>query len=151
MNTAKSVDVLRTLIEVNNSSIAGYESALKETSQADLKILFSQFEQKSRKSKAALISEVHKLNNAPLDGPEPEGTSHRAWLDHKGPLTGKDRRAMLNLCEYLEKAAANAYEAALEYNHGGFTDEQQAMLYGQHTLIKENLKEIKILEDRLND
>ena len=109
MNTGRSLDILRILIEVNNKSIAGYEAAIKETGEADLKALFAQFKHKSQTCKAVLIGEVHKLNKTPVNGPEPAGTSHRVWLDYRGPLTGKDRLAMLNACEYTEKVAAHAY------------------------------------------
>ena len=148
MNTGRSLDILRILIEVNNKSIAGYEAAIKETGEADLKALFAQFKNKSQASKTALIGEVHKLNKTPMNGAEPVGTSHRAWLDYRGPLTGKDRLAMLNACEYTEKVAAHAYEEVLESNPKDLTTEQQTMLSGQHALIKGNLEVLKVLQDR---
>lgn len=151
MHTAKSADLLRTLIEVNNNSIAGYEASLKETAEADLKMLFKQFKQKSQACKTELIYELRQLDKTLMDGTEPAGTSHRAWLDYKGPLTGKDRTTMLNACEYIERVAANAYQEVLENNPDTFTAEQKTMLFRQHALILENLEALKILQDVLQE
>ena len=142
---------MRTLIEVNNNSIAGYEASLKETGEADLKMLFKQFKQKSQVCKTALIAELRRLDDSVQDGAEPAGTSHRAWLDYKGPLTGKDRMTMLNACEYIERVAANTYLAVLETHPDTFSAEQEAMLFGQHALILENLEALKILQDVLQE
>ena len=41
MDNEKTVDVLNTLIEINNDRIEGYETATKETQEDDLKKLFA--------------------------------------------------------------------------------------------------------------
>ena len=42
MDNKKSIDVLNTLIEINNDRIEGYETASKETDEPDLIKLFTQ-------------------------------------------------------------------------------------------------------------
>ena len=55
MNKEKSIDVINSLIEINNDRIEGYETASKETQEADLKSVFSQFAKTSEKCKLELI------------------------------------------------------------------------------------------------
>ena len=37
MNTEKSIEILNSLIQINNDRIQGYETASKETEEVDLK------------------------------------------------------------------------------------------------------------------
>jgi hypothetical protein len=55
----KSVDVLNSLITINNDRIAGYETALDEAKDEDLRTLFTQYMQNSKtcKNEEAIISE----------------------------------------------------------------------------------------------
>ncbi len=48
---AKAIEVLNSLITINNDRIEGYETASKETEEHDLKTLFAQFISTSRKCK----------------------------------------------------------------------------------------------------
>ncbi|MFV5690363.1 DUF2383 domain-containing protein [Flavobacterium sp. ZT3R25] len=61
MDQEKSIDVLNTLIEINNDRIEGYKTALEETEESDLKALFSQLMKTSQNCKMELVSEVQKL------------------------------------------------------------------------------------------
>jgi hypothetical protein len=51
MEKEKSIDVLNTLIEINNYRIEGYETASKETKEQDLKTLFAQLSHTIQKCK----------------------------------------------------------------------------------------------------
>ena len=51
MGKEKLIDVLNTLIEINNDRIEGYETASKETKEQDLKTLFAQLSQTIQKCK----------------------------------------------------------------------------------------------------
>ena len=46
-------------------------------------------------------------------------------------LTGNDRKAILNLCEYGEDVAIEAYEDALNNEAENISTEQQTMLRSQ--------------------
>ncbi|MCC7453297.1 MAG: hypothetical protein IT222_03950, partial [Crocinitomix sp.] len=43
MKNEKSIEVLTTLITINNDRIEGYETASKESKESDLKSLFAKF------------------------------------------------------------------------------------------------------------
>lgn len=69
----KSAEVLNSLITIHNDRIKGYETALDETKDADLKSLFSEFIQTSRSAKKELDVEVIKLGEKPEDGTRLDG------------------------------------------------------------------------------
>ena len=110
----KSVDVLNSLITINNDRIAGYETALDEAKDEDLKVLFSEYKQNSEECKSELVAEVQKLGGEPEEGTRADGKIYRAWMDFKSMVTGKDRKAILSSCEYGEDVAVNSYEKALK-------------------------------------
>lgn len=149
MNKDNSIDVLNTIIEINNDRIEGYETAEKETDQADLKSLFSEFMHNSQNCKTELVNEVRRLGGTPTEGTTTSGKVYRVWMDIKSALTGRDRKAILNSCEYGEDAAMETYQKALTNHSEDLTLEQQAMLRRQHTLIKADHDKVKSLRDML--
>ena len=73
MKNEKTIDVLNTIIEINNDRIEGYETALKETEEAEFKSLFAQFAYTSQKCNSQLIDEVQKLGGTPAEGTKVSG------------------------------------------------------------------------------
>ena len=149
MEKEKTIEVLNTLITINNDRIEGYETATKETEEQDLKTLFTAFIQTSQKCKQELVSEVSKLGGKVAEGTKISGNFFRVWMDVKAALTGKDRKAILNSCEFGEDAAVDTYKNALRNNLSDITAEQQTMLNAQHALIKADHDKIKSMRDAL--
>lgn len=150
MNNEKSIDVLNTLIEINNDRIEGYQTASKETEESDLKNLFSSLSATSKKCKAELIEEVRRLGGTPAEGTMITGKFFRAWMDVKAALTGNDRKAILNSCEYGEDVAVGAYDKALSNDHDDdLGSEQISMIESQRELIKADHDQVKSLRDVL--
>jgi uncharacterized protein (TIGR02284 family) len=116
MQEKKSIDVLNTLVEINNDRIEGYGTASTETEETDLKTLFAQLAQTSQHCRAELVDEVNQLGGEPVEGTKTSGKFFRAWMDVKSALTGQDRKAILNSCEYGEKVAVGTYKKVLENN-----------------------------------
>lgn len=149
MNNEKTVDILNSLIEINNDRIEGYETASKETEEDDLKELFSRLIKTSTKCKQELTQEVLRLGGTPIEGTKISGKFFRAWMDVKVALASDDRKAILNSCEYGEDAALSTYEEALE-NESEYLDEDQLnMVEDQFQLIEADHDEIKDLRDQL--
>ena len=149
MNKEKSIEVLNTLIEINNDRIAGYETASKETEETDLQALFLGLKQTSEKCKTELVSEVVKLGGVPTEGTKTTGKLYRVWMDIKSALTGKDRKTILNSCEFGEDMAVDTYRKALRDNLLDITAEQQTMLNAQFVKIKVGHDTVKSLRDTL--
>jgi uncharacterized protein (TIGR02284 family) len=146
MNTEKSIDILNSLIQINNDRIEGYETASKEADETDLKTLFSHFTETSLKCKADLVAEVKRLGGKPIEGTTTSGKFYRVWMDIKSAITGSDRKTIVNSCEYGEDVAVQTYNDALSHAED-LTPEQLMMIKEQHSAIKANHDKIKNLRD----
>lgn len=149
METEKSIEVLNSLIIINNDRMEGYETASKETEENELKSLFSKFIATSQKCKQELVREVTILGGIPDEGTRTTGKFFRVWMDVKAALTGKDRKTILNSCEFGEDAAVATYTKAMSNNRDALTAEQQTLLNAQHAIIKADHDKVKALRDAL--
>lgn len=149
MNKEKSIEVLNTLIEINNDRIAGYETASKETEEVDLKSLFLGLKQTSEKCNIELINEVVKLDGKPTEGTKTTGKLYRMWMDIKSALTGRDRKAILTSCEFGEDMAVDTYQKALRDNLSDITADQQTLINIQLGQIKAGHDKVKNLRGAL--
>jgi len=147
MNKEKTIEVLNSLIEINNDRIEGYQTAAKETKELDLKALFGQFARTSEKCRSELVNEVHKLGGTPTEGTKTTGKLYRAWMDVKSALTGQDRKAILSSCEYGEDVAVDTYKKALKDYSEYLTAEQNSMIGAQQASIKSDHNKVKGLRD----
>lgn len=149
MDNEKSVDVLNSLIVINNDRIEGYDTAYKETEEGDLKALFEKLGKTSHKCKSALISEVHKLGGEVEEGTTTSGKFYRVWMDIKAALTNKDRKAILSSCEFGEDFAVKTYKEAMESE--GLSSDLRTLINDQYTEIKSGHDIVKSLRDALKE
>jgi uncharacterized protein (TIGR02284 family) len=149
MDNEKSIDVLNTLIVINNDRIEGYETASKETDESDLKTLFAQFKQTSEKCKTELIAEVTKLGGTPDEGTRTTGKFFRVWMDVKAALSGKNRKVILDSCEYGEGVATETYSDVLSKDLENLSPDQQTMLHEQYSLLKADGEKVESLKEML--
>ena len=148
MGNNKSIDVFNTLIEINNDRIEGYETASTETKEIDLKNLFKQLARTSVENRFNLIEAVKLLGGTPVEGTKTTGKFFRVWMDVKAAITGKDRKAIFNSCEFGEDMAVSTYKKALEKSED-LNDDQTALVKKQYVLIKADHDTVKGLRDSL--
>jgi uncharacterized protein (TIGR02284 family) len=147
MELEKTIDVLNKLVEINNDRIEGYRTASNETDEADLKALFLQFAQISEKCKQELSSEIFNLGGTSTEETKLSGKVFRTWMDIKSTLTGHDRIALLNSCEYGEEHAIETYEEVINEEMDYLSIEQQTLVRKQYALIQADHTRLKsILE-----
>lgn len=149
MNKDKTIDVLNKLIVINNDRIEGYETATEDTEQADLKVLFKELQQTSQKCKTELVSEVNRLDGTPEEGTRLTGKVYRMWMDIKGAVTGNDRKAVIDWCEYGEDVALDTYQKAISENSEDLSESQQTLLKEQHRALKADHDKVRVLRDAL--
>lgn len=147
MENGKTIEVLNTLITINNDRIEGYETASDETDEQDLKTFFSELKQTSLHCNKELKAEVTKLGGTPTEGTRTTGKFFRVWMDVKVALTSKDRKAILNSCEYGEDVAKETYENALKNDAENLSAAQQNMIKAQHTLLVADHDKVKSMRD----
>jgi uncharacterized protein (TIGR02284 family) len=144
----KLVDVLNDLIRINNDRIEGYDKASKEAEieDVDLKALFAQMASESKTYRSELNAEVVKLGGEPATGTTNSGKFYRVWMDVKAAFTGRDRKAILENCEFGEDAAQDAYQSALESDAAMTTDVRQ-LISTQKSSLKKSHDTIKKYRD----
>jgi uncharacterized protein (TIGR02284 family) len=142
----KIVDVLNNLVQINNDRIEGYERAAKETEDSDLKSLFNQMASKSHMMKSQLSSEVIKRSGKPTESTTTSGKAFRVWMDFKAALTGKNKKAILDSCEFGEDAAQGTYEDVLK-DGTELPGELAALISNQKTQLREDHDRVKSLRD----
>jgi len=143
----KSIDTLNSLLEINYDRIEGYARASKETNEFDLKNLFSKFAATSYECRQQLVTEVKKLQGAPVKGTPISGRFYRAWMDIKTALAHKDRKRIIDSCEFAESVALKTYEDALSNNPLG--SHLHELIHDQYSMIKSDHDKVKTLRDAL--
>ena len=146
MNTGKAIDVLNSLIEINNDRIYGYETASKEVGETDLKMMFLHATETSLQCKAQLVAEVQSLNGVQTESTTTSGKFYRLWMDIKASFSGKDRKVILDSCVFGEEAAIETYEDVLK-DLENVTLNQQMIIQEQLLLIKADYAKVKNLRD----
>ena len=147
MENEKTIDALNELIEINNDRVEGYETASSETKSSDLKSLFSELTRTSQNNLSELRAEVNRLGGKPEEGTRVTGKFFRVWMDVKAALTGDDRGAILNSCEFGEDKALEAYEHVFENHTDQLNNEQLDMIRKQQTALRADHDRVKALRD----
>ena len=146
MDRAKSIEVLNTLLEINNDRSQGYQTAMLETEEYGLKVWLSQFQQTSERCKQELIARVLKFGGIPLSGKtDLPSKIHRVWMDIKAVVTGNERVAILDSCLYGESITIDTYNTLIENNLEDLNAEDKAMLVAQCFSIKADQDQVKAL------
>jgi len=151
MNSEETIDVLNELIQINNDRIEGYETAAKETEEGDLKVFFADLQKTSLQCKEQLSAEVVKLGGTPTDDTKLTGKFFRVWMDVKAAINGKDRKAILESCEYGEDVAQETYQDVLEDEQDNLSEAQIAIIQAQYLLLQADHEKVKFLRDTLVD
>ncbi len=113
--TDNTKDALNDLIIINNDRYEGYQKAMEQTKDSDLKSLFSKYSIQSKGYATSLRNLFPAGEEQPArDETRISGKFYRAWMDVKNALSSDDRQAVLNSCEYGEDVAKKAYENVLE-------------------------------------
>ena len=111
------VDDLNELVKINNDRIQGYLKAVEDTEDTQLDHLFNEMIVQSQNFRSQLADHIVRIDGtAVTDTTSTDVGSkiHRAWIDIKSAVTGKDRDTVLSSVTFGENAAVEAYESAVE-------------------------------------
>ena len=148
MDKEKQIGIVNDLIRINNDRVEGYEKAIDELKDedADLKTLFSRYVSESRQYAQELTTEVQRLGGDPADGTTNSGKVYRVWMDLKAAVSGKDRKAILDNCEFGEDAAQKAYDTALNSDED-LEPTLRELIVKQKATLRAGHDEVKRLRD----
>jgi uncharacterized protein (TIGR02284 family) len=142
MNKEITIDALNDLIEINNDRIVGYETAMNETDDSDLHVLFSKFILTSEKCAAQLRVEVTNLGGDTEKGTKNTGKLHRLWMDFKAAFKENNKSSILESCEFGDNTAIKTYSETLDSNLEDLDPLLQKLIMTQQEFIKEEYAEI---------
>lgn len=143
------IETLNDLIRINHDRIVGYEKAIDELQDedADLRTLFNRYTQESKQYANELTHEVTRLGGDAADGTTNSGKVYRVWMDVKAVFTGKDRKTILDNCEFGEDAAQKAYNMALNDDDSNLDPALRELIVRQKSALKVGHDEVKRLRD----
>ncbi|SFD32786.1 conserved hypothetical protein [Chitinophaga sp. CF118] len=138
----KLVEALSDLVKINNDRIEGYQKAIEQTEEVDLRALFQRMADESKTYTEQLNAELTQGGDNIERNTTIYGRLYRTWMDIKATFTGKSRYAILAACEYGEDAAQRTYEDALRsdismpYSVRELIANQKSALKSSHDTIK---------------
>ena len=114
MESKATQALLNELIETLKDGQKGYAEAMTDVEDADLKDTFKKFAVQRSGFINEIEDQMFKLDLHPDEETSVTSKVHRAFINLKGLVTGKDRAAILNECERGEDYAVKAYQTALK-------------------------------------
>ena len=111
------VDDLNELVKINNDRIQGYLKAVEDTEDSQLDHLFNEMIVQSQNFRSQLADHIVRIDGTAVSeftSTDVSSKIHRAWIDIKSAVTGKDRDTVLSSVTFGESAAVEAYESAIE-------------------------------------
>ena len=106
------ISTLNDLIETSKDGEHGFKTCAENVKDVT-QTLFTAAAQRCAEGAKELQEQVRLLGGDPDEHSSVAGTLHRAWVDIKAAITGKDQQAVLEECERGEDVAKNTYEKAL--------------------------------------
>lgn len=137
------VEDLNELVKINNDRIQGYKKAMEDTKELQLDHLFNEMIVQSQNFRSQLADHIVRIDGSAVSDATSTDISskiHRAWIDIKSAITGKDRDTILSSVTFGENAAVEAYESAIEKDH--------LPAYVKEDLSKQ-LSELKTARDKM--
>jgi uncharacterized protein (TIGR02284 family) len=114
MDSKKAISTLNDLIETCRDGQNGFKEAAENVKSPDLKTFLNQIATERAQFVNQLQLEVRTLGGDPQKSGSATAAMHRAWIDIKGTLTGKDDHSILSECERGEDSVVEAYKDALK-------------------------------------
>jgi uncharacterized protein (TIGR02284 family) len=140
-----TIGLLNDLVRINNDRIEGYERAIDDTTDTQLKNMFHNMAQESRKYRNELVTEVTKMGGSPVEGTTASGKVFRVWMDFKAALAGKDRKAIVSSCESGEDVVLETYDTVL--TSGKLSQQYKSLVDQQRKGLQQSHDKIKTLRD----
>jgi len=108
------IDVLNNLIEYSKDGQKGFEEAVDDLKNPELKAFARQRAEGCAQAARELQAEVRSLGGDPETSTSFTGDLHRGWVNLKSALTGKEDKAVFEELERGEDYALKAYKDAVE-------------------------------------
>jgi uncharacterized protein (TIGR02284 family) len=145
------IDAIRTLIQVNEDRIQGYESAMKESKEADLKSNFFRFIQSSRRSKTQLVRVLVQSGAAPVREFRQNGRFYGMLRNLKAAIRGRDRLSIFRCWENVEDLVAEMYERISQYEGFDGSSDYAGIIGSQRSVLEADRNKVRVFRETLTE
>jgi uncharacterized protein (TIGR02284 family) len=145
----KPIEILNTLVGVNNNRIECYHFVATKTDISVLQVLFWRLTETSLQCREELVQEIHKLGGKPQDGTLGTREFFKAWLDVHAALSRQDHKAILESCCYEEGVVIKTYEQMLKNELDRIPGYQQQLLCRQYEVLRADSMKVNNLRNAL--
>jgi uncharacterized protein (TIGR02284 family) len=139
MDTNKVIGTLNDLIETCRDGQNGFKEAAENVKKPDLRTFLNELATERAQFVNELQLDVRRLGGEPQKTGSTAAALHRAWMEIKGTLTGKDDHSILSECERGEDSAVDAYRDALKLG----------LPTAIHQIVERQFQSIKQAHDRV--
>ncbi|OON66064.1 hypothetical protein B0919_22535 [Hymenobacter sp. CRA2] len=135
---------MRELLLFVNDRIEGYQRAVEESKDSELRGYYKQLVSQSQQFATQLNNHLRQQDGGHEDGTTLKGKLYRAWMDTKAAITGRDEKAILGSNVYGEEWALKAYEEAL--SDGALPPYLRREVHRQYAQSQKTYERLKQLE-----
>lgn len=143
MNNQETVKTLNSLLKTLHDGEKGYDEAASEANNTSLQSFFARMSKERGQFAAQLEQEVQQHGGDPETSGSTVAAFHRAWIDVRDAITGKDDESIVKEVERGEERAEANFKDAINQN---LPDSIAPIVRQQYESIREALNEIKNLE-----
>lgn len=108
------IEHVNNIIQTNLDRREGYDKAIQQTEDPQLKDLFQDCRNQSDEYISELRQIVNQHGGEPVNDTSTAGDLYRAWMDVKSALSMNNTKAVLQSCERGEDVALSAYRKATD-------------------------------------
>jgi uncharacterized protein (TIGR02284 family) len=141
--TGRTASTLNELIQSCRDTEHGFQSAALLVDDLNLRRLFQSYAQQRAGFVAELQLEMRRLAGDPVEGSHASAALHRAWVDIKAGVSGRDEGTIISECERSEDGAVKQYQEALE---SGLPNDLQMVIARQFHEVKQAHDHVRSLE-----
>ena len=138
----KPIEILNTLVGVNNNRIECYNFVATKTDISVLQVLFSRLTETSLQCREELIQEIYKLGGKPQDGTLGTREFFKAWIDVHAALSRQDHKGILESCCYEEGVVIRTYEQMMRREADKIPGYQQQLLSRQYDVLRSDKEKV---------
>jgi len=114
MSDNHDISILNSLIKTTLDSVKGFKEAAEDADAGRFTALFSEFATERSRVASQLQDEVQRLGGNPEDDSSLLAAAHRAFMNLKETLTGRDDRVIIEEVERGEDYIKGKFKTALE-------------------------------------
>tara|TARA_R110001592_G_scaffold25765_4_gene97492 strand:+ start:182 stop:664 length:483 start_codon:yes stop_codon:yes gene_type:complete len=143
--TEKLIDKLNDVLRRSYDAMEGYENAIDDMSEEQLKNFFKNQVMERRVFAQELTTEVAALGGDPVTQSSFKASLHRAWMDLKSSIASSNTEEVLQECIRGEETARDDYQDILESDLS-LPPRVTNMLKNHKFRIEETIVKLKMME-----